>query len=176
MEHILFNDNSDKLTTTISNELSLCITPNNTSLLNSPSDDALLQAAEEYLDSTVASVTHPPSTNLSEINNQIKEMWGEIDTLNDFLKPQTVTIYNFNHLKVNPTAITVKEKVNDLLFAAEIPLYWKLSVEWTEKSISPDETEVDSVTIFCLNHHVKEKIIKDLSKYFETDYNNRVYM
>lgn len=143
--------------------------------LPSPDIDGatLLQLAEEYANDTVTTATHalPNKLELTEIQQAIKELWGQIDTLYDFVKPQTIEIHNFHCLKVNVAVGTIKEKVNSLFFDALIPLNWKLSVTWAESN-----TEVDSVTLTMINHHVKQKTVEKLTKYFNRMYNNSVYI
>ena len=142
---------------------------------NELSDESILQIAEEYACSNLASTTHPLPNKfeLIEINQAIKELWNQIDTIYDFIKPQTITIHNFQCLKINSAVESVKEKVDSLFFDALIPLNWKSTVTWTEKT---DKNEIDIVTITMINYHVKEQAVKKLTKYFDKMYNNSIYI
>jgi hypothetical protein len=142
---------------------------------NMSDEEALLELAEEYANSSVNTENHllPNKLELTEINLAIKELWEAVDDLKDKKKPQTVEIHNFNGLKTTSDITTVKDKVNALFFEALIPLTWKISVTWTE---NPSTQNVDTVTITLINHHVKDKVVEKLKKYFEKNYENVVYI
>lgn len=167
-----FTGLADDLTTTVSDLTtqvsSINLDKDNSSKSSSPSipDEALLQMAEEYTNSTINKMTHTLPTNydLTEINQSIKDLWNQIDHLYDLIKPQCIEIRNFHCLNVNTADTTVKEKVNSLFFNALIPLNWKVSVTWSE---TPQKNEIDCVTITMLNFLTKQKALEKLTKYFE---------
>ena len=125
-------------------------------------DDILLQCAEDY---------DAIDDDLTEINQTINELKTHIDCLYEYLKPQVVTIYNFDNFKATTAVKSVKDKVNSLFYDASIPVNWKISVTWTETN-----NTVDTVTINFINHFVKMKSIELLNNYFLKVYNNTIYI
>jgi hypothetical protein len=101
-----------------------------------------------------------------EITKQIKTLKAQIKHLYTFLKPQTITIYNFYNLKVNTAVTTVKDKINSLFYECGIPVSWKITVTWTEKTLASNNSVVDTVTITMVNYFVKEKTVEIFNKHF----------
>jgi len=142
---------------------------------NEIDDGTLFELAENYLESDQADV--PANVNIcSEIEQIVQELQLKIDFLYSLSQPQTITLTNFNFLKINTAVTTVKDKINSLFFDASIPLNWKTNLVWTEKTLPSNETIVDTVTITLLNFIVKEQTKKMLTNYFNKTYNNTIFI
>jgi hypothetical protein len=143
---------------------------------NPPDDDAILLGLAEEYSHTVATAAVLLPNDLVEINQRIQDIRAAIDLLYDYLKPQTITIHNFNDLRSSTAVTTVNDRLNSLFFDALIPSTWKIGVHWTEKTDQTNKIIVDSVTITMINHHVKERTTQLLKTFFAKAYNNTIYV
>jgi hypothetical protein len=137
-------------------------------------DQEFLSAVNSTIDDDQECLSAVNST-LDNTISQIRKLQNQLDKLYDMVGvPQVIHIKNFSQLKI-PTGITsINDKVNTLFFDAHIPSNWKISI--ARDSTDSTCNLVDTVTVIMLNYFVKEKTKELLRGYFETNYDNIVYI
>jgi hypothetical protein len=117
--------------------------------------------------------------------HQICQLQTQLDYLESLiLKPQIIKIISFCDIKLKYNVITYKDQLDSLFFEADIPLYWiidsrlnKHKNDATTKShckLICEQSDIVYVTL--LNHHVKRKTIEMLKLFFDTKYDNKIYI
>ena len=117
--------------------------------------------------------------------HQICQLQTQLDYLESLiLKPQIIEIISFCDIKLKYNVITYKDQLDSLFFEADIPLYW--IIDSSLKKHKNDATtkshckliceQSDIVYVTLLNHHVKRKTIEMLKLFFDTKYDNKIYI
>ncbi len=143
-----------------------------------PSDEPLFSSSPDDEPSPPA-VTPPlspptptsPEPTLSSLLIDIYRMQDQLEVLEKIVtEPQIISLVGIQELNIE-LGHTWKDKLHTLLFQAHVPHFWIVKVV-------PDEDNQDYpniVYLYCLNHHVKDKIKDSLRQFLELYYNN-VYL
>ena len=136
--------------------------------------------------STHVRITNPPPSPISvkqeqRIQQQLCQLQAQLNNLESLiLKPQIIEIIGFHHIKLKYIIVEYKDKLDSLFFEADIPLYWIIDSKYDIiTTISDDQhnnTNVAVVYVTMLNYHVKKETIKRLNTFFDTKYENIVYI
>ena len=105
-------------------------------------------------------------------NYTIQNLQSRLSHLYGLLaEPQIIHLRGFEFLQLKSVAHDIKQRVDTLFFEAHVPSNWKLNVKWTH----PSHTKID-VHITLINYIVKERVKELLVNYFESHYNNIIYV
>lgn len=92
-------------------------------------------------------------------------------------KPQTLLIKNFNYLQLHTGVTLFEDQLNNLFFAAGVPVYWKIGTQWLENSSTElNSRKNDTVSVTMINYFVKERAKQLLTNYFTKNYGNIIYV
>ncbi len=133
---------------------------------------------QHYVD--IKNIIPQPSTETETEKNELALLTEQLDYLHTQISgPQSLQLLGLEYIKLDCKLNNFKEKVDNLFFAADIPLYWILNVSWERSKNLFDkhnDNMVDIITVTLLNHFVRETTIEKLYSYLTTNFKNKIIL